>query len=542
MDLRENPFYLLGATPRDDKSRLMDLSDEKSLIDESGIINDARTMLSNPGKRILCEISWLPGISPKQVNSIVELINNEPKQVFQNLQENVLPPLVATNALASAISNLPEQTNGKDLSEWIISLAKYHEEINSEDLVIVLNEEREISKFSSINDISRVEDALSDQRDYYKQVIKSALNKLPPFEIVTAVTKSVEETTSLGVHQGPIIIDDMVDSFEVESQQFLAEETKNVDVIIKRILDSVKIEKHRDTVIPELVTRLEEVIRNWDFVAQPMQVSCRSKGVRHDLSHELSRKLRDLTLDLFEKYDMLDLSKRITVLQKEVFAEVDQVLEQSKVDEDALNNIAYERETAVDDIQKWKNEITYEADIGIALFKKKLRVSPDGVSFKGKLFPLDEIVAVRWGGTQKQHSTECTITVRTRSDSIFIQTNNERIYSRFTEKLWKAVGVRLLTDFLQLIDSGECYPFGSSNVCNEGVELVRKKLFGEEKKFFSWSQLSTNIHSGYFSIQSINNPDFNVHLLYETDDNVHILSTAINILKDKSASSFSELL
>ena len=543
MHLLENPFYLLGATPRDDKGRLMELSDEKSLIDESGLINDARMLLSNPGKRVSCEVTWLAGISPKQANSIIDTIVNNPEQIFQNLQENELPPLPATNVIASAMMNLPEGITGEALSKWIIGLSEFHDEINIEDLIVVLNEEREISRFSSINDLSRIEDALSEQRIFYKQVIKNALDKLPPKELVLAVTKSVEETTSLGLHQASIIIDQMVDSFEVESQHFLEKETNNVEIILKRIQESAKIETHRQSIIPELVTELEKVLRNWDFVAQPMQVSCRSKGVRHELSHEVAANVRSLALDLFNTHDMLDTSKRITLLQKEVFAEVDHVLEQSTIDENALKDIKLERESSVQDVQRWNSEITYEAELGIALFKKKLRISPDGVEFKGKKFPLSDIVAVRWGGTKKDNGTECSITIRTRIDSISIETTNENVYSSFIERLWKAVGVRLLTEFLGLVGSGECYPFDSSNVCNTGIELSKSKIFGaDEKRFFSWSQVKAYSSSGFFIFSSAVDPKFNVQLSYEHQDNIHVLSTAINLLKEKNAASFSDLL
>ena len=543
MHLLENSFYLLGATPRDDKGRLMELSDEKSLVDESGLINDARMMLSNPGKRVSCEISWLAGISPKQANSIIDTIVKDPGQIFQELQENALPPLPATNVLASAMTDLPEGITGLELSKWIIGLSEFHDEINTEDLMVVLNEEREISRFSAINDLSRIEDALADQRNYYKQVIKSALNKLPPKELVLAVTKSVEDTTSLGLHQGSIIIDQMVDSFEVESQQFLEKETKNVEVIVKRILDSAKIETHRESIIPKLVTELEKVLRNWDFVAQPMQVSCRSKGVRHELSHEVADNVRSLALDLFNTHDMLDTSKRITLLQKEVFAEVDHVLEQSTIDENALKDIALERESSVQDAQRWNSEITYEAELGIALFKKKLRISPNGVEFKGKQFSLSDIVAVRWGGTKKDNGSECSITIRTRIDSILIETTNEHVYSSFIERLWKAVGVRLLTEFLDLVDTGECYPFGSSRVCDTGIELSKSKIFGaDEKRFFSWSQVKAYSSSGFFIFSSTVDPKFNVQLSYEHQDNIHVLSTAIKLLKESNATSFSGLL
>ena len=547
MHLLENPFYLLGATPRDDKGQLMDLADEKSLVDESDRISDARMLLSNPGKRVSCEVSWLAGISPKQANSLIDAMMKNPGQIYQELQENGLPPLAATNLLASAMTSLPEEVTGSELSKWIIGLSVFHDEIDTEDLGIVLNEEREISRFSAIKDLSRIEDALAEQRNYYKQVIKGALNKLPPKELVLAVTKSIENTTSLGLHPASLIIHQMVDSFEVESQQFLDKETNNVDIIVKRILNSAQNETHRESIIPELVTELETILKNWDFVAQPMQVNCRSKGIKHELSLEVAANIRSLALELFNTHGLLDISQRITLLQKEVFSEVDSVLEQLTIDENALEEIAFEREDKVnstkEDIKKWEDEITYEVEIGVPLFRKKLRISPNGVEYKDKSLTLADIVGIRWGGTQKNNSTEFSVTVRTSTDIIFIQTGNNNIYTNFIERLWKSVGVRLLTELFECTKSGRHTSFGTARVYDTGIELSKTKLFGDdEKSFFSWKSIKSYSQSGLLIISSIEDPKYHIQLSYELSDNVHILNTAINFLNDNNATSFSEIL
>ena len=70
MTLFENPFYILGATPRDTKQRIMELAREKSLTLDPDIVNEARDILINPRRRIAAEVAWLPMITDDKIEKI----------------------------------------------------------------------------------------------------------------------------------------------------------------------------------------------------------------------------------------------------------------------------------------------------------------------------------------------------------------------------------------------------------------------------------------------------------------------------------------
>ncbi len=61
MDLLQNPFHILTATPRDNRRRIMQLADERSLLLDAGECMQARSDLTNPRKRLSVEVAWLPG-------------------------------------------------------------------------------------------------------------------------------------------------------------------------------------------------------------------------------------------------------------------------------------------------------------------------------------------------------------------------------------------------------------------------------------------------------------------------------------------------
>ena len=82
MDIFDNPFWILGATVRDDRVRIMEIAEEKSLIDEEEVISSSSSTLSNPRRRLGAEIAWLPGIGPKKASQLLEILTNSPSHVL----------------------------------------------------------------------------------------------------------------------------------------------------------------------------------------------------------------------------------------------------------------------------------------------------------------------------------------------------------------------------------------------------------------------------------------------------------------------------
>ena len=71
MDLRQNAFFVLGATTRDDRRRIVELAEKKSLLSDEERVREARSTLTHPMKRLAAEVAWLPGMGPTLVLSAV---------------------------------------------------------------------------------------------------------------------------------------------------------------------------------------------------------------------------------------------------------------------------------------------------------------------------------------------------------------------------------------------------------------------------------------------------------------------------------------
>lgn len=547
MELLNNPFSTLGATMRDDRRRIMELAEERSLVSDEAAVRDAAAVVTNPRRRIAAEIGWLPGLGPKRISEALSTLEREPAEV-RGLGS--LPNLARANLLADGLVRVVEHLPQREVALWIVDLANLHQEFDAEQTIAALNEERSVAGIPPIADMHVVEAELQGRRQYYRQAIKRALDELPAPSIVDVVTSAVTEATDNGEREAPMLIHDLADSFEVEAQEFLERETKNIDGLARRMRNAVE-RNEGHARIKGLVTQFEQVVKNWDRVAQPIQLSARSRGISHRLSHEVADEIRSLAVDLFNEHGLLDISKRLTALQQEVFAEVDRVVEQSEEDASALDKIAEQRTQFLAKMEaraeSWKREITYEADVGV-MFKNKLRISPNGVQWKGSKIPLEEIRRVRWGSTRHSVNgipagTTYSVFVGRERDGTTIDLRRELIYSEFVSRLWKTAGVRLLTEMLEGLRAGQRYGFGSAIVTDDGVELERRKLFGSnERVHCKWTDLVIGNGAGTFYIVKKDNKKIAVELPYQDVDNVHILEAAIRALWKNFRPRLSDLL
>lgn len=565
MKLLDNPFFILGVTMRDDRRRIMDMAEEKSLTSDETVVRDATAVLTHPRRRLEAEIAWLPGLDPKRTAEVVSILRRPASSdtdvalLLRRLSDQLVhergsielrnpgnpTSLARANLLADWLPRLVEDSPKHYVARWIAELAETHHEIEEdvEQTIALLNRVRGVAGFPALSDLEHFRNELKARRQYYRQAIEGALDKLPSLVLVEIITMVVDEATENGSRHAPILIDDLVDRFEVRAQaEFFEEQHKRIEALLKRVLEAAK-RKENNEYMGRLVTKLEDVVKRWDKIAQPIQVSARSRRIRHNLSHEVAKKIRDLGLELNNEYGLFDLSKRLTTLQQEVFAEVDEIVERSNEDASALDEIA-ETEAFV---SSWNEEITYEAEVG-KMFKQKLRISPEGVQWKGEKISLEEISRVRWGGTRHSINgiptgTTYKIFMGGESGGITIELRKEYIYAEFINRLRKAVGVRLLTKMLKELRNGRRYRFGTAVVTDYGVELERRKIFStNERVSCKWTDLAIGNNPGTFCIYMRDEKKVSVELSYQETDNVHILEAAMRTFWKNASPRLSDLL
>lgn len=529
--LHRNAFWLLGATARDNRQRIVELAEEKSLELDHDVCQKARSDLTSPRTRLAVEMAWLPGLSPKKAAQLARQVLRDPMSVRS---ESGLPALAHANLLAAAFEAVDANDEAVDIANFIQEMASLVEKLSVDDVLRDINEDRSVSGFPEIKASEQVETELTERKRYFRNSIKDALNRLPPSSLVEAMTMAVDGVTAGGEYHAPELIDELVDSYEVEAQAFLQKEAENVHKLINSALDSAK---SGEGAVKPLLDKLEIVARNWDKVAQPIQLSAKARGINHRPSNELALSIRSLAIDLFNEHDMFAQSKRITGLLQELFSELPELAERVEQDADALEDIFHNRKQAESRRNEWAREITYRAEVGM-IFKDTLSISPEGIAWNDRQYPLDTITRVRWGGVRQSINgiptgTTYTIAFGDNQSETVVELRREEIYSTFIDKLWRAVCVRLLTELLVALKAGEEISFGEAAVRDDGVTLTKHKFMGSERIRFTWYQVKIWNADGAFYIGAKDDKKIDVGLSYIHTPNTHVLEQAIRMVFKK---------
>ncbi|MBV5330961.1 hypothetical protein JZU69_00735, partial [bacterium] len=194
----------------------MELAEERSLEIDHELCQKARSDLTNPRNRLSVEVAWLPGVSPTRAKTLLDQLLRNPLSIRG---ETGLPDLAFANLLGAAFESISSADSAKYVAEFIEQTADHVEYLTPEEAYRDINEDRSISGFPEVGSVDQVEAELTERRRYYKNAIKSALDRMQPASLVEAMTIAVDSATVGGEVHGPALIDDLVDSYALESQE-----------------------------------------------------------------------------------------------------------------------------------------------------------------------------------------------------------------------------------------------------------------------------------------------------------------------------------
>jgi len=544
--LHQSPFAILGVTTRDDRRRIVELAEEKSLELDHDVCQKARSDLTNPRTRLSAEMAWLPGVSPRKSGLLLAALLNDPMSIRE---ESSLPTLAHLNLLAAALDAVDAKHDVDDFVSFVHEIADLSEQLKFDEVVRDINEDRTVSGFPELTAIDQIEGELSERKRYFRNALKNALESLPAANLVKAMTEVVDLATRGGEDHAPELIDELVDLYEQETQGVLDKAATNVHTLIESARKSVD---SGEQAVKPFIDRIHSAARDWDRIAQPIQLSCKARGIDHGPSFDLAFSIRDLAVFLFKEHDMLAQSLRLTTLLQELFAEVPEFVERANEDADAITEIFQNRKQAEAkreaNKREWDQEITYRVELGV-IFKDVLSISPSGVSFKKKHYKLDDVTRVYWGATRNSTNgvytgTTYSIGFGDNGSGAFVETSKEDVFDNFVNRLWKAVGVRLMVELLVSLQDGRAMQIGNAWLHDDGVTFKKKKLFGAAEDLpRSWSQIHTWNSNGNFCIGATDEKKVFVALSYIHSANTHVFEQVLGMaFKKPGMTRLSELL
>jgi len=541
MRLQDNPFFVLGASPRTRRDDLTDFAEERALLDEENSVRTALSTLTNPRRRLTAEVAWCPGVRPSALERCLN--RGASPQSFRDASEGA-PAVAACNLLAEGLF---VATDAELVCDLLEQLTDTSEEIDVDDILEIVNEERMVAGIAPTTDLEAVDAEIAARREHWRRACSAALMNLTAADRVATLTKVLERNLdALGDEGVPALLHTVVDSYALDAEPFFEHETEQLGKVANWIRDAARAgdERRLNTLVP----MFDRVTRNWDWVAQPIQLSTRARGLDHDRSLDTARMIRSLAIELFNEHDLLAISKQLTDLQREVFAELDGFSEKLDEDAETLDEIATSRERTAkkeaENQERWRQQIAFDAEFGL-LSKNRLRLSESGVEWNGRALSLKQITVARWGATRHSINGIPTGT----EHAIYLGGDGQRlhigfrgkseIFSEFVDKLFRAVGPRIIQTLAEGAAEGGVR-IGSITVHDDGVDLERRSMFrGTERRRVTWSRLSTSKANGALYLACRDDPGFKASLNYQTDDNVHFFEVAMKMAQKAGRNSLS---
>ena len=545
--ITDNPFFILDSTTRDSRQKIVQSAEEKSLDIDEDLCQKARSDLTMPRNRVFAELNWLPGVSPRKVALLVSQLKASDKDLYS---VEGIPDLARINILMELLNTEHINFNNNELEEIIVNIVYDFENLDIDEIIRDINEDRIVSGFPELNDYALVNNHLIEKRRGCVKLILKRLNNLDTKHLIDIMTRIVDEETANGEIQASPMIEDLVDDYKLHTQNFLEQEFEKIKKLIEVIRG--RSDEGKDS-ISALIDKLLQITQNWDNVAQPIQLSMKSRGLDEPLSTQVANTIRSLSIDLTNDYGYVELSQRISESLKELFAELPEIVEKVEEDIDTLDDLFYQIQEAKDkkerEERQFQESLNYSVEIGI-LMKDKLSISSKGITWKNKTYPLESITRVTWGATRHSVNgiptgTTYTISFGDDRSTSTVETRRGSVYEEVIDRLWKTAGMVIITKLLKDFRNGQRLTFNNATIWDDGVTLIKPGgwFSSDESKKFGWSELQIYSFNGSLVIESIEEKKFVTAIAYQDVYNVHFLEQLIRMkFKNGNTKKLSDLL
>jgi hypothetical protein len=484
-------------------------------------------------------MAWLPGVSPRKAS---DLVGDLGKAAVRETSGD-LPPLARANVLASFIETLGSSATQAEAATIIMRLALAVDSVDLDDVVRDINEDRAVAGFTSQSDADALGEEFESRKRGYKASVISFLDRFPTRTVVKIMDTVAGRSTNEGSQPAQALVQDLFEAYELDAKSFVELETENIEKLSALAREVAPTGEAK--VLP-FIEEIKRIADNFLTVVKPIQVVNKSIGLTHRPSHNLGYEIRSLSVDLYNQYGFIDATAQLTDYLKGRFAAVDDVIEKVSEDDAFLKNAAEQKRQSELDREAFEREITYSAEVGV-LFKDSISISPQGVTWKSRSMPLEAITRLRWGATRHSVNgiptgTDFMIVVGDQNRTININMRNKEVFGHVIERLWRAVGVRLLIQTVARLKDGEAIAFGEAIIRDGAVGLVRHKIFASNERVeLPWSDVQIRNYDGNFVIGARNDKKVYASLSYQNIDNVHVLENLIRAFFQKPLNRISQL-
>lgn len=322
--LLENPFTILGVTPRSTKADINEAV-EDARLDAEGVeaerrLDVARQALIAPNERLRAELSYLLELRPAEARKALQ------SRMFQDWLHVAqgAAGLSRLNALVEALSKGPEIADARPV---FLDLVAGWSDISPKAIVTRINEDRAVAGFSEAQ-VADVRSAVAELRQFHASRVLEAIDKvgnLSAFLTDLLTSRLLPEDRAKQAF--------VTAALEAYGQRVAGALTSSADRALAALETYSVSGSDADYAL------YESALEAWDALAQPLQLVSEAKGADEAHSKELYEQIRSKALHLANDKDRHHEALQITKLSERVFAELPWATDRLKEDARTLNEV-----------------------------------------------------------------------------------------------------------------------------------------------------------------------------------------------------------
>ncbi|MBB3763435.1 hypothetical protein [Sphingomicrobium lutaoense] len=312
-NLSASPFTVLGVSPRGTHDAIVSAAEDR-IFDgvDADILDNARTSLTIPRERINAELRFYPDVSPARLEEIWQTLKAGASRDKIEELLNGLPALARLNLATDLLCS-----EGIDyLPEFCKALAKFEPDLALQ----AIEDTRSVSKFRKVGPDEWRDALQSYQQDLAEDLVRSLIRTNEP---ASRLIDLLSQKSWLEAEWYTSTLNIAVDRYDRWSEPKLSKIQASLEGNIELALQG-QLEK--------AISAIENDLKDWDSVNQPVQMRDEARGLDEPKSRKIFNQVRDLALKLANEEGHYPEAKRLSEALARTFPELPSVL--ARLDED----------------------------------------------------------------------------------------------------------------------------------------------------------------------------------------------------------------
>lgn len=322
----ENPFYILGASPMDDRRKLISLANDAKLLSDCDV-EDALNQLLHHQRRLDAEMHWFPHTDPVQVSELLSYAENRDIVPFADFHS--VSVLAQFNACLILLQKWPI-TNTDAAFALCHSIALMDVELQPELLMQEINQERGNAGFQVVDNIDTVTDRLGDLR---RSIASKLIEQFTDCGAVDVQRLALKLARLYEKISSPLI-EALISEYELRHHDSI-EKLFDAMIQLAPTLPGYAVNIQLEAHVADILAQLDD----WNNFTLPGRTIQQANGIERDQSKQLYHDIREAAVQLQNKNHKTELCLRMIQSLQKTFVEIADAQDQLAKDAQTLKEI-----------------------------------------------------------------------------------------------------------------------------------------------------------------------------------------------------------